>query len=221
MNQKTDSRDLLGAVIEIKTTFANHLRYWPEYSSIDYINSNVISVVNSGPYRQGDNVKSTYSTNTVSITDIQQDRLIFLSAPLSNTLVGENLYIVNDEYDEDAYVSDVFKITKLNKLDDKVAEFELTSWLQYFKLQLPKRKYYKNTCQWVYKGTECQYPGPGGIAIPGTTKLSNSYPITQANQQGVLTEDDECAKSFKACLLRNNTIHFGAFPGTGRQVPRQ
>lgn len=220
-NLKTDSRDLLGAVIEIKTTFANHLKYWPEHSKIDYISSNVVSVINSGPYRPGDNVKTTYSTNTVQINDIQDDRLLVLSTPLTNVAVGENLYIVNDEYDEDAYVSDVFKITKLNKLDDKAAEFELTSWLQYFKLQLPRRKFYKNTCQWVYKGTECQYPGPGGLSIPGTTKLSNTYPITQANQQGVLAEEDECAKSFQACKLRNNTVHFGAFPGTGRTIPRQ
>jgi hypothetical protein len=54
--QKQDTRDLLGAVVEIKTTFANFLDYWPEYSTARFITSNVIEVYNAVPYRVGDNV---------------------------------------------------------------------------------------------------------------------------------------------------------------------
>lgn len=222
-NLKADSRDLLGAVVEIKSTFANHLQYWPEHSKIDFISSNVVSVINGTPYRPGDNVTTTFSTNTVQIQDIQEDRILFLSAPLANVSNNENLYIVNDDYDEEAYVKDVFKVTQLQLLNETKAEFELTSWLQYFKLQLPKRKFYKNTCQWIYKGEECQYPGPGSIVIPGTfpVKTSNADPITINNLVGVSADEDECAKSYQACRVRNNTVHFGAFPGTGRVVPKQ
>ena len=222
-NLKSDSRDLLGAVVEFKTTFANHLKYWPEHSKIDYMSDNVVSVLNGSPYRPGDNVTTTLSTNTVQIQDIQEERILFLSSPLTSGERNENLYIVNDDYDEEAYVRDVFKVTKLNLLNETVAEFELTSWLQYFKLQLPKRKFFKNTCQWVYKGSECQYPGPGNLPIPGTfpTKTSNADPIFANNQAAVSDADDECSKSYEACRIRNNTVHFGAFPGTGRQIPKQ
>ena len=41
------------------------------------------------------------------------------------------------------------------------------------------------------------------------------------NEIGVTASEDECSKSYEACRLRNNTVHYGAFPGTGRQVPKQ
>jgi lambda family phage minor tail protein L len=129
---------------------------------------------------------------------------------------------VNDSYDPDSYIKDVFKITELTALNEQVAEFTLTNWLQYFKLQLPKRKYYKNTCQWQYKGAECQYPGPNGGTIPGTYPAlqANTNPITMTNEVGASDSDDECAKSYTACKLRNNTVHFGGFIGTGRSIAR-
>ena len=122
--------------------------------------------------------------------------------------------------DDEAYVEDVFKIDALSGLDEKVATFSLTSWLQFFKLRVPKRKYYKNTCQWVYKGEECQYPGPAGGTIPGTSLSANANPIAANNQTAGSTQGDECGKSFESCQIRNNTIHFGGFPGTGRTIPK-
>jgi len=225
---KYDTRDFLGGVVEIKSTFATHLEYWPEHSSIDYISGNVISVVNAAPYRVGDNVKNQFGTATRTIQDIQEERILFLSAPLANAAETQNLYIVNDDYDPEAYVKDVFKILEMPTLNEQIAEFTLTSWLQYFKLRLPKRKFYKNTCQWEYKGTECQYPGPptppaAASAIPGTfpTRYANTNPIFANNTIAASIKDDECGKSYEACRVRNNTIHFGGFPGTGRQVPKQ
>ena len=105
-------------------------------------------------------------------------------------------------------------------LNDSVAKFGLISWLQYFKIVTPKRKYYKNTCQWVYKGAECQYPGPGGGTIPGTTLSANANPIAANNQIAATTDGDICGKSILSCQLRNNQQHFGGFPGTGRTVPK-
>lgn len=220
---KYDTRDLLGAVIEIKSTFASHLQYWPEYSNVDYISANVVSVKNGAPYRIGDNVTSLYAGSTSQIVGINEENILILDNAISNIFVGDGLFIVNDEYDPEAYIRDVFKITALSTLNETFAEFELTSWLQYFKLQLPKRKFYRNTCQWLYKGPECQYPGPGGLPIPGTnpTRYSNTNPIYANNQVAASSKDDVCAKSFEACYLRNNTIHYGAYPGTGRSLPKQ
>ena len=74
----------------------------------------------------------------------------------------------------------------------------------------------------MYKGPECQYPGPGGLAIPGTTptKYSNTNPIAANNAIASSLLGDVCAKSLTACTIRNNSIHFGGFPGVGRTVPQ-
>lgn len=222
-NLKYDSRDFLGGVVEIKSTLASHLQYWPEYSKIKYADSNLIQVYNSAPYRVGDNVTTTSSNSNSIVLSILDDDYLLLNSKLSNSSTEQSLFIVNPDHDPEAYVKDIFKITELTALNENFAEFNLTSWLQYFKLALPKRKFYKNTCQWDYKGSECQYPGPNGGTIPGTfpARSANTNPITTSNEIGVTYSDDECAKSYEACKLRNNTIHFGAFPGTGRQVPKQ
>jgi phage-related protein len=221
-NLKYDSRDLLGAAIEIKSTFANHLLYWPEYSVVSSVSTNTMVMLSSAPYRIGDLISSNSNSTTRTVDLIDGDTLS-LSAADNTTVSGDKVYINNLEYDPEAYVKDTFKVTELSLLNENFAELRLTNWLQYFKLQLPRRKFYKNTCQWEYKGSECQYPGPGGGDIPGTmpTKQANTNPITLNNAVGGSAADDQCSKSYQACKLRNNTLHFGGFPGTGRQIPRQ
>lgn len=225
VEQKHDTRDMLGGIVEVKTTFAKFLDYWPEYSTARYISSNVVEVVSALPYRVNDNVVAEAGTTEGTIQAIEENKFLFLSNPLdSNTSVGDAIYIVNSEADTEAYVEDIFKIDNLESLDDTVARFGLISWLQYFRLQIPKRKYYKNTCQWTYKGAECQYPGPGGGAIPGTsnpTLNAPSNPFTASNDVAASNDLDVCGKSLASCQLRNNQIHFGGFPNTGRTIPRQ
>ena len=223
VEQKKDTRDLLGAVVEIKTTFANFLDYWPEYSSVQSVSSNVIEVYNALPYRVGDNVRAKSGTIEGTIQSIQRNTFLFLSNDLEADIpIGDPLYIINPLADSESYVEDKYKIDQLEKLSDDVATFNLISWLQYFKLVTPKRKYYKNTCQWVYKGPECQYPGHGGIPIPGSTSgaVSNTNPIAANNEIAADGSGDICSKSLQACTLRNNQLHFGGFPGTGRTIPR-
>jgi len=222
--QKQDTRDLLGGVVEVKTTFAKFLDFWPEYSSARYVSSNVVEVLSALAYRVGDNVIAEHGTTEGTIRRIEENRFLILSNSLdANTSVGDNIYIVNPQADTEAYVEDIFKIDNLESLDQNVARFGLISWLQYFRLAVPKRKYYKNTCQWVYKGPECQYPGVDGGAIPGTFNPQLSAPdkgFNAANEE-VTAALDVCGKSLKACQLRNNQIHFGGFPATGRTIPRQ
>ena len=137
--------------------------------------------------------------------------------------VGTNLMIVNPDADDEAFVEDVFKVDQLANLNGQYAEFSLTSWLQYFKLSFPRRKYYKNTCPWVYKGEECQYPSAGTGTIPGTTgstALTANGFFTAKNEVTSSSPDDVCAKSFTACKLRNNQLHFGGFIGTGVTYPK-
>ena len=220
---KQDSRDLLGGVVEIKSTFANFLDYWPEYSSVRSVSGNIVELYSTAPYRINDNVtiKGTRgkSANVKNIVGnfLELDSKLDIGA-------GTNLMIVNPDADNDAYVEDVFKIDKLNSLNGAFAEFSLTSWLQYFKLSFPRRKYYKNTCPWVYKGEECQYPDDGTGTIPGTSGstalTANGFWTVKNVQIDTVKANDECAKSFVACKLRQNQIHFGGFIGTGRTLPK-
>ena len=220
--KKLDSRDLLGGVVEIKSTFANFLDFWPEYSTIKSQFANAFEMTTTMPYRVGDNVKSSKGDTEATITAIEENRFLFLSNDLSEgTTINDPLYIINVDADPDSFLEDVFKIETLDSLNDLAAEFTLTSWLQYFRFVVPKRKYYKNTCQWEYKGAECQYPGPGELPIPGTDLKSNANPVKADNTVGSNPNDDVCGKSLLACQVRNNDIHYGAFPATGRTIPRQ
>ena len=214
---KVDSRDMLGGVVEIKTTFANFLDYWPEYSLVTDLQDTKITVKNAMPYRVGDTVKLAAYPSTASILSIDNNQVITTNVALTGAYLNQALYIVNQDADSESYLEDKFRIDQLESLTDHLATFGLVSWLQYFKVVIPKRKYYKNTCQWVYKGQECQYPGPGGLPIPGTDKLSNAHSIGINNE---ISSTDVCAKSFKACELRNNQLHFGGFVGVGRTIPR-
>ena len=219
---KPDSRDLLGGVVNIKTTFANFLDFWPEYSKIRYVGDNYVEVLNALPYRVGDNVKTLGTTVEATVQKIEENRFIFLSNALDTTTASDNpLVVVNNNSDPESYIEDRFKIDQLESLNESVATFGLISWLQYFKQVVPKRKYYKNVCQWKYKGEECQYPGPGGGTIPGTSLSANASPITAANEAGSTPAEDVCGKNIQACTLRNNQIHFGGFPATGRTIPKQ
>lgn len=218
---KEDSRDLLGGVVEVKTTFANFLDFWPEYSLSTGVTANVVSVSSALPYRVGDNVVSSKGNTEATILEIGGNETLYLSSNLhTGTTSGDAIYIVNVDADPDSYIKDTFKIDQLEGLSDYVASFGLISWLQYFKLVTPRRKYYKNTCQWKYKGEECQYPGHGGLSIPGTTRISNTNPIAANNEVASSATGDVCAKSLLACTLRNNQHHFGGFPGTGRSIPK-
>ena len=220
--EKSDTRDLLGAVVTVKTTFANFLDYWPEYSTARYVTSNVVEVYNALPYRVGDNVRSENGTTEGTIQSIEENRFLYLTNPLDTDLaVGDAVFIVNTQADSESYIEDKFKIDSLETLSDEVATFSLISWLQYFRNQIPNRKYYKNTCQWSYKGSECQYPGPGSLAIPGTSLTSNANPIAADNTTASSAVGDVCGKSLQACTIRNNQIHFGGFPATGRTIPKQ
>lgn len=217
---KGDSRDLLGGVIEIKSTFANFLDYWPEYGIVESVTSNSVQVTSGLPYRVNDSVRSNADAQTFTVIDVLDDFVILDStSPSQNISVGDKLFIVNEDADSEAFTKDIFKIDNLEALNEQVGVFSLTNFLQFFKLQLPKRKFFKNTCQWVYRGSECQYPDDGASIIPGTTETANGF--FDINNQTVFTEaNDECAKNRQACDLRNNLRHFGAFPGTGRTIPR-
>jgi lambda family phage minor tail protein L len=172
------------------------------------------------PYRVGDIVKGNVNVGNAEIIAVKGSVVVTNNSDFNaNLVIGEKLYIVNEDADPDSFVKDTFKVDSLSSLNETTATFAMTSWLQFFKLKLPKRRYLKNTCPWVYKGEECQYPESGSGTIPGTTLSANGF--FDVNNQEVFTKaEDECAHDLTACERRRNGIHFGGFPGTGRTIPR-
>jgi len=217
---KQDTRDLLGAFIKIKTTYAGMLDVWPEYSQIRQVSGNVIELYSSLPYRPGDNVRSKSNTSMKEVIAKIDGNQIQLSNSNTQFRIGDMMFIINESADTEAYLEDSFKVDSLRALNGSTAEFSLTSWLQYFKLSLPKRRYTKNTCYWVYRGAECQYPATSNATmnanIPGTNPVKKANGYFNINNIRVSTvEEDACAHNPLACELRNNAIHFGGFPATG------
>jgi phage-related protein len=237
---KQDTRDLLGGVVEIKSTFANFLDVWPEYStaltsldgSLVSPTGNLIPMTTTLPYRVGDIITNNVNCVTkFEIVAINHPYLVCNSDVGANFIAGSDVFIINQDRDSENYMLDTFKIDGLTGLDEQVASFSLNSWLQYFKLQLPRRKFYKNTCPWIYKGLECQYPKDGVGLIPGSnTILANGDVYADGltangffnirNETVATQGEDVCAKNLLACSLRKNQVHFGGFPGTGGAVPR-
>jgi len=213
---KHDSRDLIGAVVEVKTTFASMLDVWPEFSIIDSISSNVIFLKSTGPYRVGDAVKSNQSSTTSNVVAVNfnNNSIQVDSASLSGGSAGDKLYIENADADSKSFVNQIFVLTRLNSLNESTAEFTLANWTQKLFEGLPRRKFYRNTCPWKYKGAECQYPtsGSGIIANTSPAATANGY-FTINNATTADSSQDKCSKSVTACALRNNLQHFGGFPG--------
>jgi hypothetical protein len=69
------------------------------------------------------------------------------------------------------------------------------------------------------------------VSIPRTWWWSDSWsfyrrsckynPIAANNEIAADSSGDICSKSLQACTLRNNQLHFGGFPGTGRTTPKR
>jgi len=214
-----DSRDLLGAVIEIKSIYASNLQYWPEFSLITAVNSNVIVVTDTSPYRLGDLLQSNNGTSAGTVVQISNNSIKVDTAALSGISSGEKLYILNSAYDPYAYLDHKFIITKMISYDETRIVFNLSERTTQINKELPRRKFYKNTCPWKYKGIECKYPTGGS----GT--IANTYPAVSANGMFTInnatTTDpalDSCSKSITACRLRNNIQNFGGFPGTNDKL---
>ena len=211
---KSDTRDLLGAVVEIKLTYAKFLDHWPEYSVVRNSTANSAETYSSLPYRVGDTVTSNVTNNTSTIIVIEGNAIYFSGTELSFLPSGSKLLIVNPSADPASYVQYVYTINRLDELDEFVAKFSLTNWLQYFKMKLPKRKFVNTVCAWKYRGVECKYPDSGTGTIPGSSPAvtANGY-FSYTNESVGSQSSDICSKTLTACTLRKNLYNFGGFPG--------
>lgn len=112
---------------------------------------------------------------------------------------------VNPTADPNAiFPDDVFYIDRKSAENRDVVEFELSSALDLYGVQLPRRQIIQNTCVWAYKSSECGYTG---------TNYFNE------NDQSVASSaQDFCGKRLSSCKKRfgdNAELPYGSFPAAG------
>ncbi|MFH1547409.1 MAG: hypothetical protein ABIC57_02895 [bacterium] len=98
-----------------------------------------------------------------------------------------------DELDDvAAYTDDIFYVSSV-VLSASYAAFTLKSKLDLLGIELPLRRFYRLTCQWRYKSSECGYVG---------------------------TDYAFCNHDLASCVIIGQRARFGGFPGTGAAIWR-
>ena len=98
---------------------------------------------------------------------------------------------------EDEYFIDSALATEI------LATFTLTGKVDILQITLPRRKYSRRHCQWMYKGEGCFLEnGSGGFSAPDGFILDPSGPT-----------GDACNKTLQQCDDHVNRLRFGGFPG--------
>jgi lambda family phage minor tail protein L len=95
---------------------------------------------------------------------------------------------------------EVYYIERKESENEFTIDFELVSGIQLNNAILPARMITRR-CQWLYRGSECQYTG-------------TAY-FDKNDQRTTDPSLDECAKRLTSCKLRfgeNNQLNFGGFP---------
>jgi lambda family phage minor tail protein L len=102
------------------------------------------------------------------------------------------------------FPTEIWRINRKATETRDVVTFELASEFDLVGQKLPKRQIVANTCQWIYRSSECSYTGSNYFDVNG-------------NSVSTLAED-VCGKRLASCKLRfgeNGTLPFGSFPGAG------
>lgn len=102
------------------------------------------------------------------------------------------------------FPTEIWRINRKATETRDVVVFELASEFDLVGQKLPKRQIVANTCQWIYRSSECSYTGSNYFDVNG-------------NSVSTLAED-VCGKRLASCKLRfgeNGTLPFGSFPGAG------
>jgi lambda family phage minor tail protein L len=102
--------------------------------------------------------------------------------------------------------ADVWYIDRVSSENKTAVQFELTSKLDLFNLQLPTRQILEY-CPWKYRGQQCGYTGTAYFDI---------------NDDSVGSEDDDiCGHRYTSCRVRHpvpTPLPFGGFPSARLQM---
>lgn len=166
--------------VSVKTVFANVL------DNIYYVKRNVGTYKAGEFYLKGDTVEynGTYYTCV-------QEGANPVVAPHFIVASGEEesvSYAPNPSKDTTSYLEDTFVIDSYS-YDETMCTFSLDPSIS-FDVKLPRRKFYDNSCQWIYRDEH-------------TCKFAGDDPDGQVG----------CSKTLAACKARGNEARYGGFPG--------
>lgn len=104
---------------------------------------------------------------------------------------------VNNKHNPHNEIVNYFIIEQVESLGVDVVRFKLALPTELDGLLLPARMMMANTCQFIYRSSECGYTG---------------LPVADEKDQPTLDpKKDKCSKCLTGCALRNNTRNFGAY----------
>ena len=102
------------------------------------------------------------------------------------------------------FPDEIWRISRKATETRDLVTFELSSAFDLAGQKIPKRQIVANTCQWIYRSTECGYSGTDYFDVNGNTVSTEA--------------EDVCGKRIASCKLRfgeNGELPFGSFPGAG------
>lgn len=174
---------------EINYTGSSWLRYasWP--SNVDFDGNTYIKY----PIKHsGITENSAGQIDKVTLTIANVDRIIQSYIENYDGMKEKEVRIKmvwsDDLADTSNYIEDIFHIEKV-QVNERIAQFTLASKLDVLDLKLPKRRFFREYCQWIFKSTQCGYSGA----------------------------ESQCNKTFTRCKELNNFSRFGGFPSIPRK----
>ena len=140
-----------------------------------------------------ENTNSQVDSMTLTISNISREIQAYLE--LRDGLRGRKVTVrqVFAEYlsDADAYVEDVYYIDAV-EANARSVQFTLTGNIDIMDINLPRRKYLRNYCQWTFKGAHCWLDdGDGTFSAP--TNFSTQDQLLYA--QAVTSDEDNNAEA--------------------------
>ena len=131
-----------------------------------------------------ENTKGQIDTIKVILGNVSRLIQAYLEANDFRGLKVEIKQVFADLLDDaDAYIKHIYYIDSYTA-DQQNVEFNLTSKFDVLEVELPARKFSRNTCGWKFKSPECGYVGA----------------------------ETECSKVLSRCRVLNNSSRYGAFP---------
>lgn len=104
---------------------------------------------------------------------------------------------VNEKHNPVNEIITTFVIEQVEALTTETVVFVLAVPTELDGLLLPNRMMMADTCQYIYRSSECGYTG-GAVA-------------DEKDQPTLDIKKDKCSKCLNGCRLRNNVRNFGAF----------
>lgn len=190
--EKLTNRPIRLFIIESGSLASEVLRYAEYGQNVTFAGQ----VYNAAPIKcetTTENLASEIDSMMVSFGNVDRSFVHYLESHdgLRNSKVTIRTVFADILDQTDAYTDDIFYVAN-SSMSATAAAFQLKSKLNLLDVELPLRRFHRDTCQWKFKSTECGYTGVSGT----------------------------CNHTLKNCNTLENKERFGGFPGVGTAIWR-